>query len=203
MDDNSKKQQLAELKIQMEADKSLPLRDQATQLVFGEGNPDTKIYFLGEAPGYWEDQKGRPFVGQAGKLLDQLLESIGLKREDVYISNVVRFRPPENRDPLPEELAAFTPYVNREIEIINPKVIVTLGRFSMNKFLPGAKISQTHGKVENVYFMGKEVTVIPMYHPAAALRSSEVMEKLKADFKVIPQVLAAISESKPEQLSLV
>lgn len=189
----------------MEDDKSLPLREGATQLVFGEGNPDSEIYFLGEAPGYWEDQKGRPFVGLAGKLLDELIQNLGLRREDVYISNIVRFRPPENRDPLPSEIAAFAIYVNQEIEIINPKIIVTLGRFSMGKFLPGAKISQVHGRIQQVTWRDKEVVVVPMYHPAAALRAGEIMKQLKEDFKVIPEALKKVPEpkSKSEQLSLI
>lgn len=211
----SKVDELKKLKEDVEQDNTLPLRHGATQLVFGEGNPDTDIYFLGEAPGYWEDQKGRPFVGQAGKLLDQLIESLGIHREDVYISNVVRFRPPENRDPLPSELEAFAPYVDREIEIINPKVIVTLGRYSLGKFLPDAKISQVHGKPRRVRWNNREVTVIPMYHPAAALRSGEVLNSLKEDFKVISKVLnedtsnEEISEeskkedTKAEQMTLV
>lgn len=178
----TKGEQLQRLKLAMQEDKNLPLRKTATQLVFGEGNPDAEIYFLGEAPGYYEDQKGRPFVGQAGKLLDQLIESIGLKREDVYISNIVRFRPPQNRDPLPEEIKAFEPYVDQEIKIINPKIIVTLGRFSMNKFLPGAKISLVHGQIKNIFWNGKNMTLIPMYHPAAALRSETVMKQIKEDF---------------------
>lgn len=203
MDINQKVAELKKLKTEMQEDKSLPLRDQATQLVFGEGNPDANIYFLGEAPGYWEDQKGRPFVGQAGKLLDQLIESLGMKREDVYISNVVRFRPPDNRDPEPEELSAFAPYVDKEIEIINPKIIVTLGRFSMGKFLPSAKISQVHGKIEHPRWKGKEITIVPMYHPAAALRNGAIMTQFREDFKVIPQALEEISQTKPEQLTLV
>ncbi len=185
----SKIEELAKLKDKVDKDMTLPLRQGATQLVFGEGNPDTQVYFLGEAPGYWEDQKGRPFVGQAGKLLDKLIEDLGMKREDVYISNVVRFRPPENRDPLPAELEAFAPYVDREIEIIDPKVIVTLGRYSMAKFLPDVKISQVHGKPKQVAWRGRNVLVLPMYHPAAALRSGDVLNALREDFKVIKQVL--------------
>lgn len=201
----TKQEQLQELKIKIQEDKSLPLRDTATQLVFGDGNPDTDIYFLGEAPGFYEDQQGKPFVGQAGKLLNQLLESIGLKREGVYISNVVRFRPPENRDPEPSEIEAFRPYVDKEIEIIEPKMIVTLGRFSMGKFFPFEKISQIHGKPKEISWKGKQIIVIPMYHPAAALRRGEIMEQLKADFKVISQVVKKIKEknSQPKQLSLV
>lgn len=166
----------------MAADTSLPLRESAANLVFGEGNPDAKIYFLGEAPGRFEDKSGRPFVGQAGKLLDKLLQSIGLKRESVYISNIVRFRPPENRDPKPEELAAFAPYVDEEIKIIDPKVIVTLGRFSLNKFLPEVKISAVHGQPQKIIRQGKKVTVVPMYHPAAALRNGQIRKQLEKDF---------------------
>ncbi len=208
----SKIADLQALKRQMQDDKSLPLRGGATQLVFGEGNPDSPIYFIGEAPGYWEDQKGRPFVGVAGKLLDELIKSIGLKREDVYISNIVRFRPPENRDPSPEEIAAFAPFVDKEIEIINPKIIVTLGRFSMNKFLPDAKISRVHGQVKKVNWNGKIVTVIPMYHPAAALRADAVMKQLKGDFKIIKKTLEEPEveeqeekkeDKKAEQLNLI
>lgn len=173
----------------MEQDENLPLREGVTRLVFGEGNPDSQIYFLGEAPGYWEDQKGRPFVGQAGQLLDQLIESINLKREDVYISNVVRFRPPQNRDPQPEEIAAFQPYVDEEIEIIQPKIIVTLGRFSLNKFLPNEKISRVHGRVRVVKWKEKDLVVIPMYHPAAALRNRDILIQLKEDFKKIKEAL--------------
>lgn len=190
---------LAKVKKALEENKTLPLRKNATQLVFGEGNPDTEIYFLGEAPGYWEDQKGRPFVGQAGILLDELIKSIGLQRKDVYISNIVRFRPPENRDPLPEEIEAFAPYVDEEIEIINPKVIVTLGRFSMNKFLKDTKISQVHGKPRKINWNGKEVTVMPMYHPAAALRAGAVMNMLKEDFKKIPDLVKETPEPENPQ----
>jgi len=208
----SKISDLQALKRQMQEDKDLPLRNGATQLVFGEGNPEALIYFLGEAPGYWEDQKGRPFVGVAGKLLDELIESIGLKREDVYISNIVRFRPPENRDPSPEEIEAFAPFVDKEIEIINPKLIVTLGRFSMNKFLPEAKISRVHGQVKKMNWNGKNITVIPMYHPAAALRADAVMKQLKEDFKIIKKALEEPEveeeeekqdQKKAEQLNLI
>lgn len=211
----SKQEELQKLKREMEEDKNLPLREEATQLVFGEGNPDSEIYFLGEAPGFHEDRLGRPFVGQAGKLLDQLIESIGLRREDVYISNVVRFRPPQNRDPFPEEIEAFRPYVDMEIETINPKLVVTLGRFSMGKFLPGAKISQVHGKPKVVQWQGRTITVIPMYHPAAALRSLDIMRQIREDFRVIPEALKKIEiekalpaqagqeEKKAEQMNLV
>jgi len=185
----TKAEELVLLKRKMEEDLSLPLRTGATQLVFGEGSPDAKIYLLGEGPGYHEDKLGRPFVGMAGKLLDETLKEIGLERGNVYISNVVRFRPPENRDPEPEEIAAFQPYVDAEIKIISPEIIVTLGRFSMGKFLPNVKISAVHGKPFFVQFLGKEVLVIPMYHPAAALRRGEVLKDFKEDFKIIVKAL--------------
>lgn len=199
----NKNEELQKLKEEMEADQSLPLRSGATQLVFGEGNEDAEIYFIGEGPGFHEDRLGRPFVGQAGKLLDRLIESIGFKREDVWISNVVRFRPPNNRDPEPEEIAAFQPYVDREIEIINPKVIVTLGRFSMAKFLPGVKISQAHGRPRKTAWNEREVWVIPMYHPAAALRSLEVMRQTREDFEKIPEILKEARKISGQQLNLI
>ncbi|MBI3342251.1 uracil-DNA glycosylase [Candidatus Curtissbacteria bacterium] len=185
----------------MEADMKLPLRLGATQLVFGDGNPDTQVYFLGEAPGYYEDKQGNPFVGLAGKLLDKLLEEIGLERPKVYISNVVRFRPPGNRDPEPDEIAAFRPYVDEEIEIIDPKIIVTLGRFSMGKFLPDVKISQVHGKAFKISFQGKPVLVLPMYHPAAALRAGAILEQLREDFKLIRKALDRADFTEVMQVS--
>lgn len=203
----TKKEKLEELKKRLEEDEGLPLRKGATQLVFGEGNPDAEIYFLGEAPGYWEDQKGRPFVGNAGKLLDETLGEIGIKREEVYISNVVRFRPPENRDPFPEELEAFAPYVDEEIEIIDPKIVATLGRFSMGKFLPNVTISRVHGKVFKINWHGKERTIVPMFHPAAALRRGDVMEEFKKDFKILQKIIEEVNNKKEskkvEQLNLI
>lgn len=181
--------QLEQLKLRMEKDSCLPLRETATQLVFGEGSPEASIYFLGEAPGRFEDKLGRPFVGQAGKLLDKLLERIGTKRSDVYISNIVRFRPPNNRQPSPSEIAAFLPYVDREIEIIQPKLIVTLGRFSMVKFLSEAKISEAHGKLQTVRWRKKLLRILPLYHPAAALRSGRMRQALEEDFAKIPKAM--------------
>lgn len=185
----SKQVQLQKLKHQMEEDTTLPLKSTATRLVFGEGNPDAKIYFLGEAPGLIEDQTGRPFVGRAGKLLDKLLHRARLSREDVYITSIVRFRPPQNREPKPEEIKAFAPYVEKEIAIIDPRIVITLGRFSLNKFLPEAKVSEIHGEPQKITFGGKEIILIPMYHPAAGLRSIEILDKLEKDFKSIPHNL--------------
>jgi uracil-DNA glycosylase len=162
----------------------LPLRE--ANLVFGEGSADCAVMFVGEAPGFHEDQLKRPFVGRAGQLLDGLINEIGWKRPDVYITNIVKCRPPENRDPLPEEIEAYKPYLTRQIEIIGPKVIVALGRFAMNYFLPDAKISRDHGRV----FMVDGRTIFPIYHPAAALRSTEMLNTLREDFKKLPKVLA-------------
>lgn len=207
-----KQQLLNELKSKMEVDTSLPLRSGATQLVFGDGNPDTEILFIGEGPGYWEDQKGIPFVGNAGSLLNQLLLKIGMERQDVYITNVVHHRPPENRDPTPEEIVTYQPYLDEIIKIIDPKMIVTLGRFSMGKFMPNVFISSVHGREKAVDWEGKSITVVPMYHPAAALRSTEVKLKLTADFERLPEVLKKIKEKndtigevekKAEQMTLV
>lgn len=182
-----KQAQLDKLKIEIKNDKNLPLFGLAN-LVFGEGDADAKIMFIGEAPGFHEDQQMRPFVGRAGKLLDELLMSIKLPRESVYITNIVKRRPPQNRDPLPEEIAAYRPYLKKQIQIIKPQVIATLGRFSMNYFLPTTRISQDHGKL----FHLKSIYIYPLYHPAAALRSTSVMEALKKDFQKLPLVLKKV-----------
>jgi uracil-DNA glycosylase family 4 len=179
----------------------------------GEGNPQAKIMFIGEGPGYHEDQQGRPFVGPAGRLLEESLASIGLKRSDVFITNVVKCRPPENRDPNPDEIAACNDYLDRQIEALDPQVIVTLGRFSMAKFFPGQRISVIHGRAKP----GRKRLYIAMYHPAAALRSPQMMAEFRADFAKIPMIIAEAErraaegtlsvpakpkEEPPEQLSL-
>ncbi|HJX59184.1 hypothetical protein A2V61_03655 [Candidatus Woesebacteria bacterium RBG_19FT_COMBO_47_8] len=202
MEEKEKSARLQDLKKRMQNDTALPLRNSATQLVFGEGSPDTKIFFLGEGPGYWEDQKGRPFVGNAGALLNQLLYSIKLPRQDVFITNVICFRPPENRDPLPEEIEAFRPYIDEMIDIMKPKLIVTLGRFSMAKFVPGAKITAVHGKSFVVDWKGRKITVVPMFHPAAALRSGEVLRMIKEDFMLLPDILKKENQVQAEQMNL-
>ncbi len=190
----NKQQLLDDLKEKMKADVTLPLRRSATNLVFGDGNPNSEILFIGEGPGYWEDVKGIPFVGNAGALLNQLLIKIGIQRKDIFITNIIHFRAPENRDPESAEIDAFKKYLDGIIKIIDPKVIVTLGRFSMAKFLPGVFISSVHGKEKVVDWEGKQISIIPMYHPAAALRSSEVKLKLTMDFERIPEVLKNIKE---------
>ena len=159
----------------------------ATQLVMGDGNPDANIVFIGEAPGQKEDEQGLPFVGAAGKFLNEMLNEAGMERGDVYITNIVKYRPPNNRDPLPEEKADFLPYLLRQLEIIDPKVVITLGRHSMEYFLPNAKISQAHGQAvrKKVLYHDKtehEWLFIPLYHPAAALYNGSMRQVLIDDF---------------------
>ena len=187
------------LKVKMAKDNFLPLKKGATRLVFGVGSPNAEILFIGEGPGYWEDQKGEPFVGNAGKLLDSLLQLIKLDRRIVYITNVVHHRPPENRDPSSEEIKAYGKYLDEIIRIIDPKIIVTLGRFSMAKFLPFVKISSVHGKVHKVEWGGKDLIIVPMYHPAAALRNPEVMRQEKADFLKMPETLSDLEKKEKEE----
>ena len=195
-----KKELLDDLKKKALQDDSLPLKSGATNLVFGVGNPDAEILCVGEGAGYWEDQKAEPFVGNAGMLLNRLLASINIKREEVYITNMVLHRPPENRDPLPEEIKAYQVYVDGIIEIIKPKVILTLGRFSMGKFLPGVFISSVHGKPREMRWKGRKITVVPMYHPAAALRNGDVMQKIKNDFLDLVPILAKINQEKDDKI---
>ena len=177
----------------------------------GEGPATSSIMFIGEGPGFHENEQGRPFVGAAGKLLDELLTGIGMKRADVYITNVVKCRPPGNRDPLPEELETCSDYLERQIQAINPKVIVTLGRYSMARFLPNAKISEVHGQA--MHIRGR--LIVAMYHPAAALHQGSLKPVLERDFALLPELIAksAITptmneeaspqeKSEPKQLSL-
>jgi uracil-DNA glycosylase family 4 len=189
MDLKEKKKELENIALKIANCKKCPLYKNTTKPVPGEGNSKAEVMFIGEAPGYWEDQRGRPFVGQAGKLLNELLQLIKLPREDVFITNVVKHRPPANRDPLPEEIEACKEFLDAQIKIIDPKIIITLGRFSLNKFLPGELISKIHGQARFVEFAGRKRIVIPMYHPAAALRSERIMEELRSDFKKIPKFL--------------
>ncbi len=164
------------------------LRDGATQLVFGAGDPDAELLFVGEAPGKNEDLQGEPFVGAAGRFLNEMLDMIGLTRSDVYITNIVKYRPPNNRDPLPEEKTAFLPYLQRQIAVIKPKLIVTLGRHSMDCLLPGLKISHVHGQPKR--FAGH--VYLPLFHPAAALYNGGMRQTLIDDFMSIPLILNKI-----------
>ncbi len=154
----------------------------------GEGNPNADILFIGEGPGKKEDELGRPFVGAAGKLLEELLKYIGITRNDVFIANVVKHRPPGNRDPLPNEVEACWPYLKKQVETIEPKIIVTLGRHSLGRFLPGKAISQVHGKP----FRAGKIIYYPMYHPAAALYSGNLRPIMFEDIARIPKILEKI-----------
>ena len=192
-----KKMQLDELRQQIIDQKICPdLAAQATQLVMGDGNTDADIVFIGEAPGKNEDEQGLPFVGAAGKFLDEMLAAAGMKRSDVYITNIVKYRPPNNRDPLPEEKAAFLPYLLKQLEIINPKAIITLGRHSMEYFLPDAKISQIHGHAVRKQVIYHDKTthqwlIVPLYHPAAALYNGSMRSVLIEDFLRVPEFINA------------
>jgi DNA polymerase len=162
------------------------LHRSATNGVPGEGNPNARILLIGEAPGWHEDKQGKPFVGNSGKFLTELLEKAGLSREEVFITNVVKHRPPGNRDPLPDEILACSVYLERQITAIDPDVIVTLGRFSMSKYFPGEKISKIHGEPKEVG--GRYV--VPMYHPAAALHNGALRSTIEEDFQKLPRLLA-------------
>ncbi len=178
---------------------SCQLRGTCAQVVPGDGSPKAQILFIGEAPGAEEDKQGLPFVGAAGKFLNQMLGTIDLKREDVFIANVLKCRPPGNRDPLPEEVAACWPWLLEQIKTIKPKLIVLLGRHAMERFLPNQKISKIHGTAvrRELAGVGKQVFYI-LYHPAAALYQGSLREVLIADFKKIPKVLKAIEKEKKE-----
>ena len=175
---------------------SLPLTKTADDIVPGEGSPTAEILLIGEAPGFHESVQHRPFVGVSGKLLRKTLSEVGYPPESVYISNIVKARPPDNRDPTPEEIKAYKPFLDREILVIQPKIIVTLGRFSMAKFLPNVKISQIHGRLHKVVWQGKKLYVLPMYHPAAALRSTAMKTAFIADFQKLPKILKWIEDQK-------
>lgn len=166
-----------------------------TNAVPGEGNWSADIMFIGEAPGFHEDRNGEPFVGASGKFLNEMLEAIDLDRSSVYITNVVKCRPPGNRDPLPDELAACSTYIDRQIELVNPKVVVTLGRFSMSRWFPKERISRIHGNPQRF----GNITVVPMYHPAAALHQGSLRATIEADMKKLPQIVAQIEAAENEK----
>jgi len=195
----NKQQRLDAIKQQIIDDKiATVLAATATQLVFGDGNVDADIVFIGEAPGKHEDIQGLPFVGAAGKFLNEMLQTIDLERKDIYITNIVKYRPPDNRDPSPEEKKAFLPYLQSQLEVIQPKVVVTLGRHSLNCFLPDLQISKVHGEPKRVRLSLKdeadvlEVVILPLYHPAAALYNPGQRQTLFDDFALIPTILNKI-----------
>jgi len=174
-----------------------------TQAVPGEGEPETEVVFVGEGPGFNEDRLGRPFVGRAGDLLVKLLATLGWRRSEVFITNVVKCRPPDNRDPEPDEIAACLPYLKRQLEILDPALVVTLGRHSMGRFMPGARIGQAHGTTAPVdpETGARAATVYALYHPAAALRSSEVERQSYADIAGIPAALLEARRQRPDALA--
>ncbi len=191
---------LAELYQEIERCRDCELGYQRSKAVPGEGPEDAQVMFIGEAPGYYEDQQGRPFVGAAGRFLDELLASVGLKRSQVYIGNMLKCRPPENRDPLPNEVAACQKWLDQQLELIKPRVIVPLGRHALSRFFPKESIGKIHGTWEKrggtIYFA--------LYHPAAALHQQSLRRTIEADFQKLPELLAQADEveEKPQQLSM-
>lgn len=185
-----KQKALGELRLEIEQNNiCYELAKQSNNLVMGDGNLNAEIVFIGEAPGKNEDLQGLPFVGAAGKFLNEMLATANMDRNDVYITNIVKYRPPGNRDPLPEEKKAFWPYLVRQLQIIKPKVVVTLGRHSMEYFLPGMYISQIHGQPKRVQFGEEKIVIVPLYHPAAALYNGGLRQTLIDDFVRMPEII--------------
>ena len=194
MDAAEKKQGLAGIARRVASCRACNLCKGRTNAVPGEGNPDAEIMLIGEGPGFYEDQQGRPFVGASGKFLDELLAKIDLDRRKVFIANVVKCRPPNNRDPQPDEIEACGVYLEEQIATIDPKVIVTLGRHSMQRYFPGEAISRIHGQPRRK----GDLIVVPMYHPAAALHQASLRKVIEADFQRLPEFLArALNQQAP------
>lgn len=185
--------ELDQIAAQVRACQRCPLGRERTQAVPGEGPSDAEIMFIGEGPGFHEDRLGRPFVGASGNLLEELLATIGLTRDQVFIANVVKCRPPNNRDPLPEEIAACKPWLDQQEAAIRPRVVVTLGRFSMQRYFPGQSITRIHGQARRQ----GETACVPMFHPAAALRNPQWMTEIRQDFARLPALLDALRGPKP------
>lgn len=194
---NMSDQSLEKLKKELEAVfEQLPLVNRPEDIVHGEGTIEAQVMMIGEAPGYHESVQRRPFVGRSGQLLRKVIAQVGLQPEQVFISNIVKVRPPENRDPTPSEIESFKKFLDREIELIDPKLIVTLGRYSMYKFLPNVRISQVHGRLHKLDWAGNQRFILPMYHPAAALRGTRVKDIFIEDFEKISKIIEWL-ESKP------
>ena len=191
MTDAGRRQALEAVAAEVRACTDCRLHEGRTRAVPGEGDPDTEVVFVGEGPGFNEDREGRPFIGRAGDLLVKLMASIGWRREDVFITNVVKCRPPDNRDPEPDEIAACSRYLQRQLEILDPALIVTLGRHSMGRFMPGVRISQSHGTVRPVdpATGALAALVFAMYHPAAALRTPSIERESYIDIAAVPAAL--------------
>jgi DNA polymerase len=183
---------------------TLPLVNNEKEVIPGEGNANAELFFIGEAPGHQEYVERRPFVGRSGQLFRKTLGEVGIDEKSVYITNIIKARPPENRDPSPQEIEAYKSFLNEEIEIVDPVLIVTLGRFSMRKFLPDASISQVHGRLHKVKWLNTDKTlyVLPMYHPAAALRGTAIKMSFVADFKkILPAVQFIKNKKESEQIT--
>jgi uracil-DNA glycosylase family 4 len=194
----TRQQELAALAVETSACTKCRLAQGRTQVVFGVGNPDADLMFVGEAPGFHEDQQGFPFVGAAGKLLDKLLAGIGLSRADVYIANVLKCRPPGNRDPMPDEIEACEAHLFRQISLIEPRVIATLGNFA-TKLLSGKQhgITRVHGQPQQCTLGGLGVTLYPLYHPAAALYTPAMLRTLEEDFARLPELMQRSAAPEP------
>jgi DNA polymerase len=190
-----KEQALAQIADEIRVCTRCELHRTRTKSVPGEGPADARVMLIGEAPGWNEDQQGRPFVGAAGKFLEELLAKAGMARDEVFITNVVKSRPPGNRDPLPDEIAACAPFLERQIEVIDPEVIVTLGRFSMARWFPGERISRIHGQPKRV---GRRL-IVPMYHPAAALHQQALRATIEEDFSKLPRFLAEAEAARASE----
>ena len=188
----TKEQQLKYIAYLVAQCKKCPLYKTATNHVPGSGNPNAEIVFIGEAPGQQEDLQGLPFVGNSGKLLDKLLNTIKVPRSDVFICNILKHRPPGNRDPLPEEMKVCTPYLKAQLKILKPKIIITLGRFAMNYFFPEESISRIHGQIRSITWQDLPLTIIPVYHPSAGLRNGAMLKSLQDDFLSIGKYLQKI-----------
>lgn len=187
---------LKSLKADLEKNyQKFPLVEKPEDLVHGEGQETASVMLIGEAPGYHESVQRRPFVGRSGQLLRKVLTESGLPEDQVYISNIVKVRPPDNRDPLPSEILAFKPYLDAEIQLIKPKLIVTLGRFSMAKFLPEVKVSQVHGRLHKIKWNDLTLFILPMYHPAAALRATKIKESFIKDFAKISKIVKWVEQA--------
>ena len=194
---NKKQKLLEQIKADIVINNICPdLAQEAMNLVMGDGNINADIVLIGEAPGKQEDLSGLPFMGAAGKFLNEMLAGADINRSDVYITNIVKYCPPNNRDPLPDEKTAFWPYLVRQLDVIRPQIVVTLGRHSMEYFLPGQKISVVHGQPTRINFGEGKITVVPLYHPAAALYNGGMRSTLIEDFKKLPKIIDTLKKEK-------
>ena len=194
---NNKQVLLEQIRVDILKNNICPdLAREAKNLVMGDGNIDAEIVFIGEAPGKNEDETGLPFVGAAGKFLNEMLSTVNMNRNDIFITNIVKYRPPNNRDPLPEEKKAFWPYLVRQLDVIKPQIVVTLGRHSMEYFIPSQKISAIHGQPKRIAFGNAKLVIVPLYHPAAALYNGSMRATLIDDFNKLPKIINVLKTEK-------